>query len=80
MASARGRMPKNKLPTAKSTSVPEGCSPIRSDKDYEAKERRYRAEDALRSINRAAEIKGDKQLMRDVKSLAKEQMNALKKI
>ena len=37
-------------------------------------------EDALRTVNRAEEIRGDKGLMKDVKALAKEQMNNLKRI
>lgn len=47
---------------------------------YEARERKYRAEDALRDIERVEGHKRDKDLMRDVKGLAKEKMNSLKKI
>lgn len=36
-------------------------------KDYEADERRYKADDAMRTIARAEEHKKDKQLMADVK-------------
>lgn len=66
-----GRMPKNKLPTAE-------ASEPRETKSDEARERRYRAEDGLRSLNRAAEIKRDKSLMKDIKCLAKDQLKALK--
>lgn len=52
----------------------------KSDSDYEARERKYRAEDALRDIERAEKHKSDKALMGDVKKLAKEKVNSLKKI
>lgn len=51
-------------------------SPMRD----EARERKYRAEDALRTIKEYEKLQSDKSLMKDVKALAKEQMNALKKI
>lgn len=44
------------------------------------RERKYRAEDALRTMQRADEIKSDKGLMKDMKALAKEQMAALNKV
>lgn len=44
-----------------------------------ADDRKWRAQDALRDIQRAESYKGDKALMKDVKALAKEQMNNLKK-
>lgn len=44
------------------------------------RERKYRAEDALRTMQRADEIKSDKGLMRDMKALAKEQMASLNKV
>lgn len=50
-----------------------------SSKD-EARERKWKAEDALRDIQRAEQHKRDKSLMSDVKKLAKEQVNSLKKI
>lgn len=43
------------------------------------REKRYQAEDGLRSIQRAAEIKKDKGLMKDIKALMKEQMKAVNK-
>lgn len=54
--------------------------PASKNSDYEARERKYRAEDALRDIERAEGHKRDKQLMGDVKKLAKDKMNSLKKI
>jgi hypothetical protein len=44
------------------------------------RERRYRAEDALRDIERAEAHKADKSLMKDVKCLAKEKIDNMKKI
>jgi len=68
---------KNKLPVETS----EAINPAPSvKKEYEAKERRYRAEDALRDIQRVECHKKDKQLMKDVKSLAKEQIKALSNV
>lgn len=51
-----------------------------SDAKYEARERKYKAEDALRTMKEYEKIKADKQLMGDVKKMAKEEMNKLKKI
>ena len=68
----RGKLPKNELPIAAADPVPSG--------KMKEQERRWRAEDALRSINRAEEFKQDKALMKDVKALAKEQVESLKKI
>lgn len=47
---------------------------------YEERERRYRAEDALRDLERAEGHKKDKALMSDVKKLAREKAASLKKI
>lgn len=74
MASARGRMPKNKLSVAGPTEAP------KPDRDSEARERRYRAEDALRDIERAKKHENDKSLMKDVKQLAKERIKDLGKV
>ncbi|MDE2031418.1 MAG: hypothetical protein KGI58_04135 [Patescibacteria group bacterium] len=50
------------------------------DKSYEEREKRYRAEEALRVLQKAEEHKKDKSLMKDVKQLAKKQINTMKKI
>ena len=47
---------------------------------HEASERKWKAEDALRTMKEYEKIKSDKTLMSDVKKLAKEEMNKLKKI
>ena len=49
-------------------------------KESEAKERRYRVEGALRDIERAETHRRDKELMKHVKSLAKEKIRCLGKI
>lgn len=75
---------KNKLPVA-STSMPVAVDkpykPSPSEKkESEARERRYRAEDALRDLQRAECHRKDKSLMKDVKALAQEQIQALSKV
>lgn len=70
----RGPLPKNNLPTVNSI-----IANKLSKEDIE-RQRRYKAEDALRDMERAETHKKDKQLMSDVKSLAKEKMNSLKKM
>lgn len=73
-------MAKKRLPIAKSISTAVDCpQPYKRSKDDEARERRYAAEDGLRAIQRAEEIRANKSLMGDVKALAAEQMANLKK-
>lgn len=67
------KMAKKRLPVAESSAV----MPTKVDKD---RERRWRAEDALRTCKEYEKIKNDKVLMSDVKRLAKEEMNKLKKV
>lgn len=72
----RGPLPKNNLPTV---DYPSATANKPSKEDIE-RQRRYKAEDALRDIERAEGHKKDKELMSDIKSLAKEKMASLKKI
>jgi uncharacterized protein (DUF169 family) len=51
--------------------------PYRED---DARERKWKAEDALRTCKEYEKIKTDKQLMGDVKKLAKEEMSKLQKV
>lgn len=51
--------------------------PYRQSAEDKARERRYKAEDALRCLTRATEVQRDKALMRDVKALAQQQMKEL---
>lgn len=74
----RGPIPKNKLPVAKPDAP--SCSPAKQSKESQAQERRWKAEDALRTIQRAKDYEKDSQLMNDVKSLAQEQMQSLKRV
>lgn len=68
-------MAKNKLPVASANAIaPEASN------DYKEKERQYKAEEALRDIERAEKHKQDKGLMKDVKKCAKMKMKALGKI
>lgn len=74
-------MAKKALPTEplKASTVPEATIARRSHDD-EARERRYMAEDALRTMEKAEQHRKDKSLMRDVKQLAKEKVKCLSKI
>lgn len=72
----RGPLPKSKLPVV---DYPSTCAPAKRSKEDEARERRYRAEDGLRTLNQAEEIRSDKQRMGDIQALASEQMKSLKK-
>lgn len=65
-----------KMPVARASEAVE----IKPDPGHEVRERKYRAEDALRTIEQAEKCKSDKGLMRDVKSLAKEKIKHLGKI
>lgn len=67
----------SKLPVSMPTDCPVSYKPNKADVD---RERRYAAEDALRSIQRADEVRRDKDLMKDVKALVKEQVKAVGKI
>ena len=67
-------MAKKSLPIAKAA-VP--AMPTEADKDREMK---WRAEDALRDIERAEAHKRDKDLMRHVKKHAKEKIKSMSKI
>ena len=49
-------------------------------KTYAAQERRWKAEEALRTMQRVEEIKRDTGLMRDARALAKQQMQSLAKV
>lgn len=61
-----------KLPVATST-------PIAQTKDALEQERRWRAEDDIRTMQRAAEIKKDPSRVKAMKSYAEQQLKAVKK-
>lgn len=66
-------------PPSSSAAVKVVRSPKES-KEHEARERRWKAEDALRTMKEYEKIKSDGRLMGDVKKLAKEEIDKLKKI
>lgn len=68
---------KKKLP--KAMPVAECGQPYRQTKADIERNRRYAAEDAMRTLTRADEIRGDNTLMKDVKRLAQEQIQVAKK-
>lgn len=75
-------MAKNRLHRllAKSTTLDVPTVSAASRAESEARERRYRAEDALRTLTRAKEIERDRALMRDVKTVAREQLKTLQNV
>jgi hypothetical protein len=74
---AKGKLPVNKLPTAKVTAAPASYKPSKQELD---RERRWKAEDACRTLEQAAKIKNDPQLMADAKQVAQERISDLKKV
>lgn len=73
-------MAKNKLTSTINKAVP---VKIVSDTPAEAKKRgidKWEAQDALRTIQRAEEIKSNKPLMKAVKAEAKSQMKAMERV
>lgn len=60
-------MAKNKLPTTDS-------SVVSTPREDDERERKYKAEDALHTLQRSEEIRKDKSLMKDVKKVAKERI------
>jgi hypothetical protein len=70
---------KNRLPVAKASTPIDCPQTYKRTKEDEARERRYAVEAGLRAIQRAEEIKANKSLMSDIKTLAAEQVANLKK-
>ncbi len=76
MAKSKTKMP---VETPVATAAPQHILAKRSSED-EARERKWKAEDALRDIERAEEHRKNKSLMKDVKACAKEKMKAYGKL
>lgn len=78
----KSKLPVEKLGASKPVPVRiiQDSPNTKPDRDCEARERQYRAEDALRDLERAEKHKRDKALMGDVKKLAREKADSLKKI
>jgi len=66
-----------KLPVQEAAIVQPRIRPSVEDKE---RERKWKAEDALRDIERAEGHKKDKELMRDVKTVAREKAKTMSKI
>lgn len=76
----RGPTAKNKLPTSKApipVKIVHDAPEVSTSRDSDMK---WKAQDALRDIERAETHKQDKELMKHVKTMAQEKMNSLKKI
>lgn len=77
---AKQKLPVEKLKASKPIPVKIVNDEPKETKSYEDRERKYKAEDALRDLERAEGHKRDKTLMSDVKKLAREKAESLKKI
>lgn len=73
-------MAKNKLAKLTQSTGALAPSPYKVSPQDKAREQRYQAEDALRTITRAEEIKRDRPLMSMVKQVAREQMKTLSSV
>lgn len=76
---------KGKLPVASAKPVPVHIVPsdvntVQEDAKYKERERKYRAEDDIRTMKQAEEIRKDKERMKAMKQVAREQVKDLKKI
>ena len=71
-----GRLAKNKLPTSKEPVAVK----IVNDAPKVNDDIKWRAQDAMRDLERAEQHKRDPELMKHVKKAAKEKMDSLKKI
>jgi len=67
----------SKLPVAMPSTSLGMCKPTRADVE---REKRYRAESAIRTLKEADEIKRDKDLMKDCKAYVKEQAKTIGKL
>ena len=74
------KKPKAKGATAGMGSVPQAVQVVKPTAEQKEQERKWRAQDALRTIQQATEMQKDPGLMRDVVKLANEQMRALSKV
>lgn len=79
---AKSKLPTNKLPTTKAvqSTISDRPGPYKPSKQELDRDRRYKAEDACRDIERAEVHKQDKALMSDVRQIASEKIDSLKRI
>ena len=73
---SRGKIAKNRLPVEDTAPM----AAVGISAKAAADERKWKAQSALETIERAESHKNDKALMKDVTALAKEKMSTLKKI
>ncbi len=73
-------MARKKITSSSPSPYPTVGSGMRMTKEQEAREKQYRAEDALRTLTRAEEIRRDSGLMRDVKAHAREQVKTTQRV
>lgn len=71
--------------TAPAKTVTKSTTPTKAAKlspspSYAAEDKKWKTEDAMRTLMRAEELKKDKGLMRDVENLAKEQAAKLSRL
>lgn len=76
----KGKLPVEPLKANKPVPVKIVNDAPRETKTDEARERKWKAEDALRDLERAEAHKRDKSLMSDVKKLAREKAASLKNL
>ena len=75
----RGKVPTNKLPTSNKpipVKIVHDTPQVAKSND----DMKWRAQDAMRDLERAEQHKRDPELMKHVKAAAKEKMDSLKKI
>ena len=76
----KSKLPVEGLKSTKAVPVRIVNDEPRETKSHEASERKWKAEEALRTMKEYAKIKSDKTLMSDAKKLAKDEMKKLKKV
>jgi len=69
-----------KKKSSKLSSMVEVAEPYPSTAEDKAREKRWRAEEDIRTIQRAEEIKKDKSRVAEMKKVANEQIKDLKKV
>lgn len=77
----KSKLPVQKLKASKSKPIPvKIVSDSPKSTAYAKEDQKWRAEDDLRTLQRAKEVENDKARMKAAKAIAKEQMQNLKKI
>jgi len=74
------KLPVEKLKASSKKPIPVRIVSDSPSPSYAKEDQKWRAEDDLRALQRAAEIQADKSRVKAAQAIAKEQMSALKKI